>query len=810
LVNIGATGDPDADAPVFAAYEQAGIPVPDVDGIIPPCATRIVSASDPDDEVRAAVRLVMQWMKEGVQLGRVAVLYPSADPYARLVHEQLAAAGIPLNGAPVRTLGDMLLGRTLRAILALPDRGFRRPDVLGVLSGAPVLDQDEHIPSRAWERLSRQAGVVSSDDWAERLAVLAATRRQRAELDDAQGSDLRANHRRRDADRAEALAAFVARLRSDLTPASEARSWAALVEWAIGLIDSYLGGERRRARWPEEEQDSAHRVEEILSRLSGLDALGGPAPSLEVFRRALDSELDATPSRVGRSGVGVLVGHVSVAPGLVLDRLVMLGMSEGRFPPRRLEDSLLPDAERAVDGGSLQLRGDRVHDDHRHLLAAVGGADEAVLCWPRGDLRQSTDRPASRWLLADAARLSGVEGIRSAELAQHHSREPWFDDVASFASGLARTSVLATEQELRLAAIAQGAPDHSVLREDAGVRKTLAVVRARASDVFTRFDGNLASVATEIGRPAAVSATQLQTWATCPRSYLFGYILRVEHVEEPERRLSIDALDRGTLVHAILEDFVCEAINGDHALDQWSPADRARLHLIAESHFKRIQRAGRTGREMLWRRERSRILAELDRFFDEDAERLASGLRPVAVEQHFELVEVALGCGEVLDLHGYIDRIDQRSDGSLEIIDYKTGGYAAYNALSEQLPHDGGKHLQLYIYAVAGRQAFPDASSVRALYWFTKANKFIGYPVTEEVEQKVSWAIDTIVEGIAAGVFPAHPSDKPAYGYVDCWTCTPDGLSDAHVRREWERKRIDPTLASYKALTEAGLANGIG
>ena len=131
LVNIGLTGDPDADGPVLAAHARAGIAVVEVDPVEPACAARIVSASDPDDEVRAAVRLVTQWMQEGVQLGRVAVLYGNADPYARLVHEQLAAAGIPLNGTPVRALGDMLLGRTLRALLALPDRGFRRSGCAG-------------------------------------------------------------------------------------------------------------------------------------------------------------------------------------------------------------------------------------------------------------------------------------------------------------------------------------------------------------------------------------------------------------------------------------------------------------------------------------------------------------------------------------------------------------------------------------------------------------------------------------------------------------------------------------------------------
>ena len=133
----------------------------------------------------------------------------------------------------------------------------------------------------------------------------------------------------------------------------------------------------------------------------------------------------------------------------------------------------------------------------------------------------------------------------------------------------------------------------------------------------------------------------------------------------------------------------------------------------------------------------------------------------------------------------------------------------AYKALSEEAPHGGGKYLQLYIYGLAAHAAFPDAPSIQAGYWFTKTNKYIGYPVTTEVARKVSWAIDSIVEGIAAGVFPAHPSEKPAYGWVDCWHCTPDGLSDANTRREWERKRLDPALAQYVALCEPGLVDDV-
>jgi len=64
------------------------------------------------------------------------------------------------------------------------------------------------------------------------------------------------------------------------------------------------------------------------------------------------------------------------------------------------------------DGETPYSEAERVHDDRRHLLAAVTSAEMAVLCQPRGDLRRSRERPASRWLVADAARLSGVPGLR--------------------------------------------------------------------------------------------------------------------------------------------------------------------------------------------------------------------------------------------------------------------------------------------------------------------------------------------------------------------------------------------------------------
>jgi hypothetical protein len=446
-VNVGLTGDPDADEPVLAAHARAGIHV-EPGTVAPPTARAIVSVSDPDEEVREAVRQVTDWAREGIRLGRVALLYGTPEPYARLLHEQLTAACVPHNGAPVRAIGDMLYGRTVQSLLALPDRDFRRSDVLAVVTGAPIRAGDDYAPGRAWERISRAAGVVEGGDWAPRLAVFAADHRARAAEADNDEQDRLADHLRRDAERAEQLALFVAQLQTDVALLSSTGSWAAMVDAIRGLVSRYLGGERDRWRWPEAEQQAANRVEEALDRLAGLDALGGPPPSVEVFRRTLDGELDAALRRIGHLGDGVLVGAVSMAIGLDMDRLVMLGMAEGAFPPRRLEDSLLPDEERRAARGELTLRAERMHDDHRHLLAAMAAAGQTTLSFPRGDLRRQGDRSASRWLLADAASLSGRHPVFTEDLAG--LRESWIRAVPSYAAGLARLTFPATAQEFRL------------------------------------------------------------------------------------------------------------------------------------------------------------------------------------------------------------------------------------------------------------------------------------------------------------------------------------------------------------------------
>jgi ATP-dependent helicase/nuclease subunit B len=793
-----------------------------------PATTRLITTSDADDEVRVAVREVIDAARAGTPLEHIAILYPTAQPYARLLHEHLAAADLPFCGAAVRTLNERVLGRILSHLLALRDGDYRRRDVMGLLTSVPLRSRDGAVPpTTEWERLSREAAVVSGRaQWDHRLSDLADTFDERAEELESAASDAvdpdaeadddyrtaRAGRYRRRAERVRELRQLVLDLIDSIeTAAAQPRPWTERVRWLRRLARLLVGGDAVRDGWPEDERKAAEQVEAALDRIALLDEIDRPC-TLDVFRRTLTLELDADLGRTGRLGEGVLIGPLSYGIGLDLDLLVVLGAAEGTLPTRPVDDSLLPDHERVAIAGELPLRREHPERQQRHLVAALASAQRHLLCAPRGDLRVNYDRAVSRWL----EEMTALDEDSETALV--------VDKVPSFAHGVTHVAFPATEQEYRLRA-GDAAPEDAVL--EAG----RALVAARQSTRFTRFDGNLSDV-TETAVDHAlhdeiVSPTRLETWAECPHAYFMRYILRVEPVEDPEELLSISALERGSLVHEVLDRFygaiVARAAREPTPPDRtWTDEDRALLAHIAHDMSAAYEARGVVGRALFWQRDRHRILARLDRFLREDDERRrANGSQPIATELRFGFPDATLPPVEMripahssesgsaprtLRFRGAADRVDRCRDGTLLVIDYKTGRSTDYRGLSEDNPDHRGTHLQLPVYGLAARAHQGDPTvPVRAEYWFINDRESLvtrGYTVTDRVLTRVGSTLATITDGIAAGLFPSRPTATASEPFVRCRYCDPDGLGIADRRRQWERKRNDPFVVLYTRLAE--------
>ena len=345
------------------------------------------------------------------------------------------------------------------------------------------------------------------------------------------------------------------------------------------------------------------------------------------------------------------------------------------------------------------------------------------------------------------------------------------------------------------------------------------LARSRNLDRLTEFDGNLSTVSGEarfrrnLGR-SPVSATSLESWAACPFRYFLGHVLRLSALDSAEESATISPLDRGSLIHRILERFAREVDAGGRIPapdEEWASALRRMLFDIAGEEFESAESQGVTGKPLLWGLEKRDILADLETFLEEDA-KLRAGHRTGRI-----VVEKAFGFGgDSLDVEdpetrlrfrGYIDRIDVSGDGSSAlVIDYKTGSASPYRAL-EKDPIDGGKRLQLGVYSLAARALVPGAD-IRAAYWFTtnRGGFRLAPPATfdlgdEEVRKRFKEGLTTIVSGIGAGMFPANPGPPGWGGPSNCSYCDFDSLCATRRADLWERKKSDPGLAAYLALS---------
>ncbi len=843
----GATGAEDADATVRASLRRLGTDLESVPrgGTEAEGATggvRALSVSDADDEVRHAVRAVVDAARAGTPLGRCAIVYGLESPYVRLIGDALDAAGIERCGATVRAVETSLLGRSLLEMLALRDRDFSRRAVMAWLAGAPVsikqsdpgaerLDGARHdedaaadgapsrwqsAPSAAWERSARSARVDAGiDSWKARLQGYAADGLADAERFQADENQIwRGERLRRNAARAEELLGFVEELHDDLNPQPSPRTWDALANWCQSLAHKYLGGRLRRS-WPDEERELAERVDSAINRLGDLDGTDDN-PSVAAFRRALQLELETTPHRHGRLGRGVLVGPVSLAVGVELDLVVVCGMAEGTFPARRNDDALLPDRERRIVGHDLPARGDRSGDDHRALLAVIAAADRSLLLFPRGDLRRATDRSPSRWL---------TEQIDHLEV------------VPSFVGGLRRTTFPAHQHEYDTRCLLDWHDTRSrdndtqadlialpSVRQRVELHRGIELRRARLSRRLTRFDGNLsagdlrgATLPHPTDDDQVTSASRLETWAGCPHAYFMRYVLRVEPVDDTDDDHRLSPLERGSLVHRILERWLAEAIDDDAVPapgDPWPQRWRDRLMVVGHEECNHLATRGLVGRQLYWGYDRGQILADLVRFLEfDDDQRASHRSRPAAAELGFGMphspggpVTIDIGDGRSLRIRGSIDRIDATDAGGLLVVDYKTGSTRSYDKLDLDDPAQGGRRLQLVLYDLAARRLrdASDSADGYGAYWFVSSKgRFteLGYP-TNDARRPVLEAVGAVVDGIGSGLFPLHPEEPGWKPFVLCDYCEPDGMGTKDQWRDWQRKQRDPALAPYLDLVD--------
>ena len=835
---LGLTGDEDADGPARSLARQLhgalGAPN-EVAPKGPATAETLAVLPDAHEEVRWTIRRVVRSATEGTPMHRIAVLYRQQDPYGALVRQEFQLADIPTVGRSSTRLSETPAGRTLLGLIDLADGRMDRARLMEWLTGCPVKSPDKaHAAFSAtqWDAVSRRANVVEGlDEWQRWLGVYKAESERQAgrslELEDI--SEATAGRILAEAAAARTLSEFVTELDRRLRLPPDGATWMEFAGWAGDLLDGYLDV-------GEPAQNTGEKVSEILREIGSLDSLGRP-PTLERFKLALEDALSATVGHVGRTGEGVFVGPISSVAGMEFDVVHLVGMIEGAVPPRAFDDPLVPDVQRRQAGGpeaGLRMNTGRQTAERYAYLAALETAPKRVLSYPRADLVDQRGQYPSRWFLESAKALEGSP-VHSSDLPGLTPR-PWMTVVESAEAatpphsrkrGTRRPARLRPRARLALDAGGGGVVSPGIpLALATGLGRAVAMEEERRSSRFSRWDGDAseAAGATALDPLAAdaMSPTSLQRWAHCPFQYFLGKVLGLAAIETPGRAATITPLEKGSLIHGVLEEFINEVKrNGatPSPNESWSESDRELLLDIAGREFNRAESRGSTGKPLLWELEKEAIVADLVTFLEEDARlRRRFGVSPLHVEARFgipdregeswPLAEYPVPGVGTLRFRGIVDRVDvDPSRKTALVLDYKTGRDVDYKGLDDD-PVDRGRHLQLPVYALALRRALGEDIEIRAAYWFiSSTGRFrlapTAPPTDHEIAKPFQQTISTVVTGIRDGVFPANPGVREQDHFANCRFCDFDSLCLSRRDLFWARKRdADPRLASYVTLSE--------
>lgn len=822
----GLTGDSEADKPVRellsglgwdgAGDDAAGAnPVGrlvDVGGL------SVVVAPDPAEEARAVIRRIAAASeRDGLPFHRVAIVHPQAEPYASLLRQELGFAGMPHSGVERRTLADTLPGRLTLGIARLAaDVGaagaIEREALAEWLTNTPVGDPADGAGGRTpvtatgWVDLARNARANgSAAQWGSRLRAYVEQRELRLrDLND--GAETQARER----PHAENLAGFVEGLARRLRGLADAGNWAT----AAARLRSAKG--EYQARGGERGGDDDRLIDEFIQELELLDdwdAEYDAAALLDVVYEGLQRKASERGNPVG---AGVYVGPPAGVAGAEYDAVYVVGMAERLFPTRPRTSSWLEVSaeDRQAEAGLQRY----------DFLAALAGADRATLCYPATVSGHRAAYP-SRWLIEAAnavnAAQGGKERLSYENLTADADGKAWLAVARSREEGLrgaaAAGQAAADAADYRLTRLVDhpkaGLAGHPAVAGDARMVRALEARDAKFSRALTEWDGvvggdfeRLRAIGSE---ERMLSPSQLETWATCPYRYFLGRVLGISGaVAEEEDEIS--PLDRGSLVHKILERFVAEG--GDSG--EW-------LLALAAAEFGDAERRGITGYWLLWEMEKERIRERLENFYELEyapgtgwlTKRVESRAQVSLAEVSFEETLVVRGLGEVW-LRGKIDRVDVMADGGARVRDFKTGKPDNYRGGGQNaLTVGNGRALQMPVYWEAAKRLYPDAD-VEATYCFPLADRYTHdvqpYSGTDEQREAFHMALRRIVGSARAGAFPATPETGDSPRYTSCNFCDFNRLCPARRRQIWERKAGDRRARAFNELGGKAAIDGEG
>ena len=783
--------------------------------------THFYSTLNAADEPRALIRNIMEDARGGVRFGDMAVIVPSG--YEKRIQDSLRAADIPITGRKSRSLADSPQSRFVVHLLKMINSEMRPAAFATWATGCPIVEPatGERIPAARWEKICREVKLRSLNSESDYKRLIAKYRdsmfrkAKRVEEDPDMDHAISVASLRTEADLANRLIRFLDELNEQLEHPEHA-DWGTYADWLLGVKSAYI----YKPRDEDDEYDDTDRVDSCIDHIRRLDDVSQRHVSFDRFASVVQSEISNPSGTIPGLGSSVLVADAVSVAGCVFQRVHMLGMSEGNYPSTARSDPLLPDYRRVEldpDSSILQTRKEREQISRAHYLYALESASHRRLYWNQAEPGDADIKYPSSWYLDELRKISGNDGIsiKVKDVMDPDKGMIYFTPEMHQISNGKLTLGEAYEFDLLLASNASNSQSfrQNLLEQKCFNRlsKGIEYIRAKRSNRFTEYDGNVNGLPhlIEIG---TMSASLLQDYATCPYRFFLSQSLNVEELQEPDEELTLSSMDRGTLVHDILEKFVAQR--------DLSSSDEVQSDLmcdIARQEFTDFRNRNPIGHPTLYRVETSNLLSRLQKWrlieFNQLGDLPSSHTETrFGFEEHNSNVGLNLQDGSVIKLRGMIDRIALSEDGyTATVLDYKTGGQGSYLDVDKD-PVAAGTKLQLAVYMLAARTILPSVKDISAAYWFVfeEGNiKFRPKSFADETDamSRLHDVAEVIANGIKQGIFPARPGDVNTQTGVSSWEncqfCPYTSVCPSNRPIVWDSKKQAPELNDYIEMAEA-------
>jgi RecB family exonuclease len=835
--SIPLRGKPSVSSLDMVAFRGFGLGRASGEAVPPDGSLALVSAPGESRAAVEIVREIMRAVRDGVigGLHEAAVILRQPEDEIPIIAEMLRLRGIPYFVQGGTSFAERPFSKAVVAISTLESNSFSRQAVLNAMELTAASLPEEFQPGwdvQGWRALTNSprflSGLESWDTGTQALVWEAQKDLRRAKARISGGLKEEDNGNRERSVESASMRLEIATslqnawqlLRGSATAWPDSLGWEDWAEFLERRFEPVLGGS---ADWA-----SFLNILDELRNLQALSEISGSAAQ-ESFARMqgiLAQSLASLTCRAGmfqRSGVNLL--PISAARGLRFPLVIIPGLEEGRFPARLRQDSLLLDAERfRMDG--MPIKSKRIEEEKLLFDMASRSAEKRlVLITSRLDESSDRERIPSQFFLSTASSAQG-RVVSSRDLST--GKIVGFRSISLDNPAPGENEVPVDEGEIRLRAITANRDSARTVLEVLGRMEPKRLQGPRAYDearwrkTLTRFDGRITNpilvrkVAQKMGASAGqVSASRLEEYAKCPYYFFLKRIIKLEPWEEEINREGLDPLQRGLLVHSIVEEFLKERCGETFP----STPEEALWSILSAQAQTKLEAARPAGLpDLLWEIESESIVALLREWLAFEKRRLCEGMfvssleRPFGVfsdEERYPAFRLQAG-KHTFDFRGRIDRVDLSRDGKrARVIDYKTGmlpDSMAPRKGARQLLMSGEK-IQIAVYkgALGVLEEFKEVNFVEGEYLHLQPKDARPVPCAFSVEEleKASQLLPKILEiigdGIETGAFFARTKGavRP-YGHCDFCDYLPVCGKD-RVQRE-ERKENDPAVRRFSNL----------